>query len=117
MPYNLRDFIVSVTSKIQAGKFSKPSVILHVAHCQHCLFSHVHRWGKGTCYEEDVKVPFLIRGPGIKPGQPSGYQASNVDIAPTLVVLAGGKVPEESDGLPLPIPPLEKVRYSFLRAG
>ena len=67
------------------------------------------RWGKGTCYEEDVKVPFFIRGPGIPAGQSLGYQASMVDVAPTLMALAGGQIPEDADGLPLPLRPLEQV--------
>lgn len=37
-------------------------------------------------------MPFIIRGPGLKPGVRIPYQAAHVDIAPTLLALAGAKV-------------------------
>ena len=45
-------------------------------------------------YEEDLRVPFFIRGPGIMPGTrlpPSVFQGQMVDIAPTIMQLAGGQ--------------------------
>jgi arylsulfatase A-like enzyme len=61
---------------------------------QHRLYA-----GKGTPYEEDINVPFIIRGPGIAPGSVlSGYLAGNIDIAPTLADLAGVVPPAFVDG-------------------
>ncbi len=48
--------------------------------------------GKLSAYEEDIRVPFVIRGPGIKPGVVNLNQAAHVDIAPTLLALAGAVV-------------------------
>ncbi len=48
-----------------------------------------HR-GKGFCYEEDVRIPFLIRGPGIEPGSVSHFQATITDLPATIMALAGG---------------------------
>ena len=42
-------------------------------------------------YEHDIRVPFFIRGPGIPPGSTFSFVASMVDIAPTLLSLAGAK--------------------------
>ena len=46
--------------------------------------------GKWNAYENDLRVPFLIRGPGITPGSTFEGLASNVDVMPTLLDLAGG---------------------------
>ncbi len=48
--------------------------------------------GKGNLYEESVRVPLLIRGPGVIPGTLSRL-TSNVDLAPTLTQIAGATVP------------------------
>jgi len=55
--------------------------------------------GKDLPYEEDIRVPFIVRGPGISPGQKiTGYLASNVDFAPTVADLAGVIPPDFVDG-------------------
>lgn len=45
--------------------------------------------GKNTIYEEDIRVPFFIRGPGITAGSTVDELIGNVDLAPTLCALAG----------------------------
>ena len=54
--------------------------------------------GKGFPYEEDIHVPFLIRGPGIAPGTKIPQFAANLDIAPTLVDLAQARAADFIDG-------------------
>ena len=51
-------------------------------------------------YEHDIRVPFYIRGPGIPPSSTFGFVAGMVDVAPTIVSLAGGsaKAFETMDG-------------------
>lgn len=49
-------------------------------------------------YETDIRVTFWIRGPGITPGLVVPELAANIDIAPTLVDLAGLSVPNIMDG-------------------
>lgn len=53
---------------------------------------------KGTPYEEDIHVPFIIRGPGIEAGALDGYITGNVDFAPTIAELAGVIPPDYVDG-------------------
>ncbi|MCB0215584.1 MAG: sulfatase-like hydrolase/transferase [Chloroflexi bacterium] len=55
--------------------------------------------GKATAYEEDIHVPFVVRGPGIPAGRTlSGYLAGNVDLAPTFAELAGATPPSFVEG-------------------
>ncbi|EDM16551.1 rCG48973 [Rattus norvegicus] len=44
---------------------------------------------KRQLYEFDIKVPLLVRGPGIKPNQTSKMLVSNIDLGPTILDLAG----------------------------
>ena len=48
--------------------------------------------GKGHLYDESIRVPLLIRGPGIAGGTRSRL-TNNVDLAPTLAQLAGATAP------------------------
>jgi N-acetylglucosamine-6-sulfatase len=54
--------------------------------------------GKNTAYEEDVHVPFVIRGPGVPAGRTVDSLAANIDLAPTLADLADAKTPSFVDG-------------------
>ena len=62
--------------------------------------------GKFLAYEPATHLPFLIRGPGIKPGTETGELAANIDIAPTLLDLAGVEPTKSVDGRSL-VPFLE----------
>lgn len=67
------------------------------------LGQHRLEAGKKTPYEEDVRVPLLIRGPGVPAGLHTGALAVNVDLAPTLADLAGARMPVEPDGRSLAV--------------
>ena len=54
------------------------------------------REGKGTTFEGGVRVPFVARWPGhIPKGQVAELPAMNIDMLPTLAMLAGATVPSE----------------------
>ncbi|MBW8059087.1 MAG: sulfatase [Solirubrobacterales bacterium] len=54
--------------------------------------------GKFLAYEPATHLPFLIRGPGIRPGSETGELAANIDIAPTILELARAKADKSTDG-------------------
>ncbi|PYH95468.1 arylsulfatase [Aspergillus ellipticus CBS 707.79] len=60
--------------------------------------------GKTTGYEEDIRVPFYIRGPGIPKGQKVDRVTTHIDIAPTLFELAQIPLRKDFDGTPMPVP-------------
>ena len=49
-------------------------------------------------YDTDLRVPAMIRGPGITPGSSMSAVVGNVDITPTLLTLAGIEPPSVMDG-------------------
>ncbi|RPI44506.1 MAG: DUF4976 domain-containing protein [Bacteroidetes bacterium] len=60
--------------------------------------------GKWLLYEESVRVPLMISGPGI-PDRMKGRKldrlALNIDVAPTILDITGIPVPPEMDGMSL----------------
>lgn len=62
------------------------------------------RGGKLTHYEGGVRVPFMMRWPNaLKPGQVNRQMVSAMDIFPTVLAAAGGKLPADRiyDGVDL----------------
>lgn len=53
---------------------------------------------KYTAFEEDVHVPFLLRGPGVPAGRVIDALAETVDLAPTFAEIAGARLPLPPDG-------------------
>jgi N-acetylglucosamine-6-sulfatase len=54
--------------------------------------------GKFIAYEPATHLPLLMRGPGIAPGTATGELVSQVDIAPTILELAGATPDKSIDG-------------------
>jgi N-acetylglucosamine-6-sulfatase len=57
--------------------------------------------GKFLAYEPSTHLPLIIRGPGIKPDTSTGQLASTIDIAPTILELAGVTPDKSIDGVSL----------------
>jgi len=73
--------------------------------------------GKDTPYEEDIRVPTIMRGPGVPEGARIDAMALNIDLAPTFAAIAGVEPPGFVDGrslLPLLDDPPRPWRQSFL---
>ncbi|KAF2033995.1 arylsulfatase precursor [Setomelanomma holmii] len=59
--------------------------------------------GKSCGIEEDVNIPFFIRGPGVGKNVTVEVPSSHTDIVPTLFTLAGIELREDFDGEPIPV--------------
>ena len=70
---------------------------------QHRLFP-----GKGRGYEEDIRIPLIVRGPGVPAGTIRDDLASFADLAPTFADIAGTVMPTAIDGRSL-LPLLQNV--------
>ena len=53
---------------------------------------------KGKPYDEAIRTPLLVRGPGVPVGETRKQLVSNVDLAPTFAELAGTEPPAKPDG-------------------
>jgi arylsulfatase A-like enzyme len=63
------------------------------------LGEHRMRQGKILPYEPSLRVPLLIRGPGIPAGQVRTDPFTLIDFAPTILQIAGARIPGNVDGV------------------
>lgn len=75
------------------------------------------RGGKGTLYEGGLRVPFILRWPGVvKPGTTSEVPLAHIDVYPTLIEIAGVPCPADHvlDGMSF-LPILRRQADSMAR--
>lgn len=92
------DLVGSVINSLQAaGKLNDTYIFFGSDNGFH-LGTHRIRQGKTTPYEESIKVPLVVRGPGIAPGSVITDMGATVDLAPTFAELGGAKLPPFVEG-------------------
>ena len=93
------EMIAAVLIALQESGRLENSYIVFTSDNGYHLGQHRMKSGKATAYEEDIHVPFIVRGPGVPSGVVvSDYIAGNVDLAPTFAELAGVIAPDFVDG-------------------
>lgn len=75
--------------------------------------NHRLQGGKLQCFEEDVNIPLIIRGPDVARNQTSDLVTGHIDIAPTILQLAGANVDSawELDGTAISFPLENELDY------
>lgn len=68
---------------------------------------------KGTTWQEGIRVPFVIAGPGVPKGLTATRLVHLVDVLPTVAEYAGVGVPAGLDGLSL----AARTRHEYVLAG
>jgi len=91
------DLVAALVDSLQrAGKLDD-TVIIYTSD-NGFLFGQHGRLGKSVPYEEAIKVPLVIRGPGIPENQTRGQLVNNLDVVATIVELARASPGATLDG-------------------
>lgn len=72
----------------EKGQLDNTVIVYSADHGYH-LGQHRVPCGKTLPYKEDTHVPFAMRGPGIPVGMSTDIPSNHIDIAPTLLDIAG----------------------------
>ncbi|POS70775.1 arylsulfatase [Diaporthe helianthi] len=59
--------------------------------------------GKECGYEEDIRVPLIIRGPGVPQGHVEDAVTTHIDLAPTILKMVKSELRPDFDGTPIPL--------------
>ena len=79
------------------GRFDRTLVVLTSDHGE-SLGEHGERTHGVFIYDATVKVPLVMRGPGIDPGVRVSSLVGLIDVMPTVLGLAGIEIPASVDG-------------------
>jgi N-acetylglucosamine-6-sulfatase len=80
---------------------TKHAVVIYTSDNGYHLGQHRVPGGKSLFYNEDVNLPFVVRGPGVPAGVTSTIPGLHLDLAPTFLEIAGlarSKWPDFLDG-------------------
>ena len=95
------DLVQNVVSTLKATGELKNTVLIFTS--DNGFFHGEHRvpQGKVRVYEPSIRVPLLIRGPGVPKGVHRRQPVGNVDLAPTILDFADAKPGRKEDGVSL----------------
>jgi N-acetylglucosamine-6-sulfatase len=92
------DMVEKIVMALQDHGLLKQTYIFFTSDNGFHFGEHRLNAGKGTAYDEDIRVPLIVRGPGVPAGRTLQHLALNIDIAPTLAELAGARASSFVDG-------------------
>jgi N-acetylglucosamine-6-sulfatase len=103
------DLVQNVVSTLQAAGELKNTVLIFTS--DNGFFHGEHRvpQGKVRLYEPSIRVPLMIRAPGVPKGVHRHQLVGNVDLAPTILDFARAKPGRKEDGMSL-LPTMERKR-------
>lgn len=97
------DLVNDVLDKLEELDLLDNTYVMYTSDNGFHIGNHRLMAGKTTCYEEDVNIPFYIRGPGVPKNKRVHYPTTHIDLAPTIYQLAGIPLRPEFDGTPMPV--------------
>jgi N-acetylglucosamine-6-sulfatase len=100
------DHVAKLVKALRQTDQLKNTVIVFVSDNGWLQGEHRITGDKFLPYEESLRVPLIIRGPGVPKGQEVHGQVSNIDFAPTLLDVADAKPGRTMDGVSL-LPTIE----------
>jgi arylsulfatase A-like enzyme len=95
---SLDDLVAGVVEELKSAGELENTYLLFSSDNGLLMGEHRLAEGKGPPYEESIRVPLAVRGPGIPAGRTTDQVALNIDLAPTFADLGGAATPPFVDG-------------------
>ena len=95
---SVQDLVGKIVDALAAAGRLENTYIFFTSDNGYHLGEHRLLPGKQTPYEEDLRVPLLVRGPGVPAGVTLPHLVGNVDLVPTFLELARQPVRDDLDG-------------------
>ncbi|KAM0289125.1 hypothetical protein ACHAO9_006345 [Fusarium lateritium] len=99
------EIVEQVTKQLEDAKLLDETYIIYSSDNGFHLGQHRLPPGKECGFDEDIRVPLFIRGPGVSAGSVEKAVTTHIDLAPTLLKLAGVELRKDFDGTPIPVLP------------
>ena len=83
------DMVEAIVGTLESTGVLQSTYIIYTSDNGFHMGEHRLIAGKDTAYEEDIRVPMAMRGPGVPEGGRIAALALNIDLAPTFADMAG----------------------------
>ncbi|KAL2815258.1 alkaline-phosphatase-like protein [Aspergillus cavernicola] len=98
------ELVDSIVKRLEASDQLDNTYIIYTSDNGYHIGQHRLPPGKTCGFEEDIRVPLLIRGPGVPKDQVEDAVTTHIDLAPTIFDLAAISLRDDFDGTPIPLP-------------
>jgi arylsulfatase A-like enzyme len=102
--------VAQIDAALEAAKLGKRTYVIFTSDNGYMHGEHRIRAEKVQPYEEALRVPLVIRGPGVPAGERIADPVTNVDLAATILDLTGVQVGE---GLARPLDGRSLAPYTY----
>ncbi|BCS28378.1 sulfatase family protein [Aspergillus puulaauensis] len=98
------ELVDALVTRLEASSQLDNTYIIYTSDNGYHIGQHRLPPGKTCGFEEDIRVPFFIRGPGVPSNKIENAVTTHIDLAPTIFDLARIPLREDFDGTPIPLP-------------
>ncbi|KPJ11569.1 N-acetylglucosamine-6-sulfatase [Papilio machaon] len=95
------ELVSDVIEALDTNSLLEHTYVIYTSDNGYHMGQYSQMYDKRQPYESDIKVPLIIKGPGIEENTTSDLPVINIDLAPTIISLAGLQPSRIMDGRPI----------------
>ncbi|ORY11737.1 arylsulfatase-like protein [Clohesyomyces aquaticus] len=97
------EIVDGVISRLKEHNILENTFVIYSTDNGYHIGQHRLQPGKETGFEEDINIPLIIRGPGVPENIATEIVTTHIDLAPTILKLAGAPLRAGLDGEAIPL--------------
>ncbi|KAL2130068.1 hypothetical protein VTI74DRAFT_6925 [Chaetomium olivicolor] len=97
------ELVEGVVNKLEEHGLLENTYVFYTTDNGYHIGQHRLQPGKECGFEEDINIPLIVRGPGVPRGEVAEVVTTHVDLAPTILGLAGAPSRADFDGEAIPL--------------
>lgn len=99
------EMVDSLMVRLEEAKILDDTYVFFSTDNGYTIGQHRRQPGKQCAFEQDINIPFIVRGPDLPEGSQVGLVTSHTDLASTFLSIANAPLPEafELDGQAIPL--------------
>ncbi|KAL4804572.1 alkaline-phosphatase-like protein [Aspergillus unguis] len=105
------ELVDALVTRLEASGKLDNTYIIYTSDNGYHIGQHRLPPGKACGFEEDIRVPLFIRGPGVPKNETEDAVTTHIDLAPTIFDLAKISLRDDFDGTPIPLPSASENVY------
>jgi arylsulfatase A-like enzyme len=97
------ELVDGVFQKLEEHDLLDNTYVFYTSDNGYHIGQHRLQPGKECGFEEDINIPLIVRGPGVPAGESADVVTTHIDLAPTILDLAGAPLRADIDGEAVPL--------------